>query len=184
MSCAPFIALNAFFPPLSLLHSLLTSFVMNCGLQGFPACSSPIPPQHLHKSSQQSLSLPIVRNLVIELHYKWLNCVNILDRAVGIPPLFWDFILKSIIFPFLAAHATKWWLINLIWSQSRSFTNIMCWEPARGVPPMVKVMRLRGPIGKGKSGLKGASLDLLMHLPPNQSLPALLCYAFHLLFWH
>ena len=57
-----------------------------------------------------------------------------------------------------------------------------CREPARGVLPMAKVMRLRGPTGKGESGLKGASLDLLMHLPPNQSLPALLCYAFHLLF--
>ena len=30
---------------------------------------------------------------------------------------------------------------------------------------MAKVMRLRGPTGKGKSGLKGASLDLLVHLP-------------------
>ena len=31
---------------------------------------------------------------------------------------------------------------------------------------MAKVMRLRGPTGKGESGLKGASLDLLLHLPP------------------
>ena len=53
---------------------------------------------------------------------------------------------------------------------------------AQGVPPMAKVMRLRGLTGKGKSGLKGASLDLLVHLPQNQSLTALLCYAFHLLF--
>ena len=30
-------------------------------------------------------------------------------------------------------------------------------------------MRLRGPTGKGESGLKGASLDLLVHLPQNQS---------------
>ena len=43
---------------------------------------------------------------------------------------------------------------------------------------MAKVMRLRGPTGKGESGLKGASLDLLMHLPQNESLPALLHYAF------
>ena len=35
---------------------------------------------------------------------------------------------------------------------------------------MAKVMRLRGPTGKGESGLKGASLDLLVHLPQNQSL--------------
>ena len=47
---------------------------------------------------------------------------------------------------------------------------------------MAKVMRLRGPTGKGEPGLKGASLDLLVHLPPNQSLPALLHFAFHLLF--
>ena len=57
-----------------------------------------------------------------------------------------------------------------------------CWEPARGVPPMAKVMRLRGPTGKGELGHKGALLGLLVHLPQNQSLPALLCYAFHLLF--
>ena len=31
---------------------------------------------------------------------------------------------------------------------------------------MAKVMRLRGPTGKGESGLKGASLDFLEHLPP------------------
>ena len=47
---------------------------------------------------------------------------------------------------------------------------------------MAKVMRLRGPTGKGKSGLKGASLDLLVHLPPNQSLPALPHCAFRILF--
>ena len=47
---------------------------------------------------------------------------------------------------------------------------------------MAKVMRLRGPTGKGESDLKGASLDLLVHLPQNQSLPALLHYAFLLLF--
>ena len=47
-----------------------------------------------------------------------------------------------------------------------------------GIPPVAKVLRIWGPIGKGESGLKGASLDLLMHLPPNQSLPALLRYAF------
>ena len=59
---------------------------------------------------------------------------------------------------------------------------IECWEPAQGVPPVAKVMRLSGPTGKVESGLKGASLDLLLHLPQNQSLPALLCYDFHLLF--
>ena len=40
-----------------------------------------------------------------------------------------------------------------------------CWEPARGVPPVAKVMRLRGPTGKGESGLKGTSLDLLCICP-------------------
>ena len=43
---------------------------------------------------------------------------------------------------------------------------------------MAKVMTLRGLTGKGELGLKGASLDLLMHLPQNESLPALLHYAF------
>lgn len=47
---------------------------------------------------------------------------------------------------------------------------------------MAKVTRLRGLTGKGESGLKGASLDLLVHLPRNQSLPALLHCAFHLHF--
>ena len=62
--------------------------------------------------------------------------------------------------------------------------ELNCREPARGVPSMAKVMRLRGPTGKGESGLKGASLDLLVHLPQNQSLPALLHCAFRPLFWH
>lgn len=42
----------------------------------------------------------------------------------------------------------------------------------QGVLPVAKVMRLKGPTGKGESGLKGALLDLLVHLPQNQS-PAL-----------
>ena len=46
---------------------------------------------------------------------------------------------------------------------------------------MAKVMRLRGPTGKGESGLKGASLDLLVHFCQNWSLPALLHCAFRLL---
>ena len=45
-------------------------------------------------------------------------------------------------------------------------------------------MRLRGPTGKGESGLKGVALDFLEHLPPNQNLPALLLCASCLLFWH
>ena len=41
---------------------------------------------------------------------------------------------------------------------------------------MAKVMRFRGPTGKGESGLKGASLNLLLHLPQKPEfacLPAL-----------
>ena len=38
-------------------------------------------------------------------------------------------------------------------------------SPARG-----KGHEVKGPTGKGESGLKGASLDLLVHLPQNQSL--------------
>ena len=33
---------------------------------------------------------------------------------------------------------------------------------------MAKVMRLRGPTGKGESGLTGASLYLLVHLPQSR----------------
>ena len=48
---------------------------------------------------------------------------------------------------------------------------------------MAKVMRLRGPTGKGKSGLKGASLDLLVHLPPKPESACLtaLCFSLTLL---
>ena len=49
--------------------------------------------------------------------------------------------------------------------QMNKYKNKTCWEPARGVPPVAKVMRLRGPKGKSELGLKGASLDLLVHLP-------------------
>ena len=42
---------------------------------------------------------------------------------------------------------------------------------------MAKVMRLRGPTGKGESGLKGASLNLLVRLPqkPESACLAALC---------
>ena len=48
---------------------------------------------------------------------------------------------------------------------------------------MAKVMRLRGPTGKGESGLKGASLDFLEHLPPKPESACLtvLCFLFMLL---
>ena len=48
---------------------------------------------------------------------------------------------------------------------------------------MAKVMRLRGLTGKGESGLKGASLDLLEHLPPKPESACLtaLCFSLTLL---
>ena len=48
---------------------------------------------------------------------------------------------------------------------------------------MAKVMRLRSPTGKVESGLKGASLDLLEHLPPKPESACLtvLCFLFMLL---
>ena len=48
---------------------------------------------------------------------------------------------------------------------------------------MAKVMRLRGPTGKAESGLKGASLDLLEHLPPKPESACLtaLCFLLMLL---
>ena len=63
------------------------------------------------------------------------------------------------------------------------FKNLTCLprcpEPARGVPPVAKVMRLRGLTGKGESGLKGASFWICSCIcPKKQSLPALLHYAF------
>ena len=50
-----------------------------------------------------------------------------------------------------------------------------CWEPARGVLPVAKVMRLRGPTGKGELGLKGASLNFLKHLPTKPESACLYC---------
>ena len=72
--------------------------------------------------------------------------------------------------------------LDMSLSKLREIVKDRCREPAQGVPPVAKVMRLRGLTGKGESGLKGASLDLLVHLPQNQSLPALLRCAFRLLF--
>ena len=57
-------------------------------------------------------------------------------------------------------------------------------EASTRSPPLAKVRGLRGPTGKGESGLKAASLDLLVHLPPNQRLPAFLHCALRLLFLH
>ena len=57
-----------------------------------------------------------------------------------------------------------------------------CQEPAWRIPPVEKVMRKRPDRAKARSGLKGPSLGFLEHLPPNQSLSAVLYYAFHQLF--
>ena len=48
---------------------------------------------------------------------------------------------------------------------------------------MAKVMRLRGPTGKGELGLKGASMDSLEHLPPKPESACLtaLCFLLPLL---
>ena len=48
---------------------------------------------------------------------------------------------------------------------------------------MAKGMRLRGPTGKGESGLKGAALDFLEHLPPKpeSTCRAALCFSLKLL---
>ena len=48
---------------------------------------------------------------------------------------------------------------------------------------MAKVMRLRGPTGKGESGLNGASLDFLEQLPPKPESACLtaLCFLLMLL---
>ena len=48
---------------------------------------------------------------------------------------------------------------------------------------MAKVMRLRGPTGRGESGLNGASLDFLEHLPPKPESACLtaLCFLLMLL---
>ena len=64
------------------------------------------------------------------------------------------------------------------------FPVVMCREPAWGVPPMAKVMRVRGPTGKGESGLREPHWICSCICPKNQSLPALLHYAFRLYFWH
>ena len=46
---------------------------------------------------------------------------------------------------------------------------------------MAKVMRLRGPTGKGESGLKGASLNFLEHLPPKPESACLTALCFPLI---
>ena len=68
------------------------------------------------------------------------------------------------------------WDIGIFWNRGRApgvpleFQVETCWEPDRGVPPVANVMRLRGPTGKCDPCLKGASLNLLLHLPQIQSL--------------
>ena len=69
--------------------------------------------------------------------------------------------------------------LDMSLSKLREIVKDRCREPAQGVPPVAKVMRLRGLTGKGESGLKGASLDLLVHLPPKPESACLtaLCFS-------
>ena len=64
------------------------------------------------------------------------------------------------------------------------FDFVHCREPAWGVPPVAKVMRLRGPTGKGESSLKGASLNLLVHLPQKPEFACLAALCLSPYFWH
>ena len=66
----------------------------------------------------------------------------------------------------------------------RNINNLRCWEPAWGNLPMAKVMRKGAWQTQRQDHASGVPLDLLEHLPPNQNLSALLCYAFHQLLWH
>ena len=61
----------------------------------------------------------------------------------------------------------------------RNINNLRCWEPAWGNLPMAKVMRKGARQTQRQDHASGVPLDLLEHLPPNQNLSALLCYAFH-----
>ena len=86
----------------------------------------------------------------------------------------------------------SWWeckLVQPLWRTVWRFLKKLeielpyCLELAQGVPPVAKVMRLRGQTGKGESGLKGASLDFLEHLPPKpeSACHAALCFLLMLL---
>ena len=46
-----------------------------------------------------------------------------------------------------------------------------CWEPAWGTPPVAKVMRKEARHTQRRDRASGVPLEILEHLPPNQSLP-------------
>ena len=75
--------------------------------------------------------------------------------------------------------------IDVFLELSCFFDDPACWEPAWGILPVAKVMR-KGAWENAKvgSGFRGPPWILSSIYPQNQSLPGLLCYAFHLLFWH
>ena len=53
-----------------------------------------------------------------------------------------------------------------------------CLEPARGTPPMTKVMRKEARHTQRWDRASGVSLEIFEHLPHNQSLPPLLLCVF------
>ena len=63
-------------------------------------------------------------------------------------------------------------------SKLRELVMDRCWEPARGIPLMTKVMRKEARHTQRRDQASGVPLDILEHLPPkNQSLPTLLLCA-------
>ena len=69
-----------------------------------------------------------------------------------------------------------------VWSLGREYP----WVPgaSMGNPTRGKGHEEEAWQGKGEIRPRGTPLDFLEHLPTNQSLSALLYYAFHPLFWH
>ena len=82
--------------------------------------------------------------------------------------------------PILWPPAVKNWLLGKDpdagkdWRQEKG----MCWEPARDIPLLTKVMRKEARHMQRRDWASGVPLDILEHLPPkNQSLPTLLLCA-------
>ena len=89
---------------------------------------------------------------------------------VPIPVPFWYGVL-------LTWQAHYW---NRLWRHICKLFNTLlsCWEPAWGILPVAKVMRKEAWHTQRRDQASGVPLDILEHLPPNQSLPTLLQYAF------
>ena len=61
---------------------------------------------------------------------------------------------------------------------TNNFRNVICWELARDIPLVTKVMRKEARHTQRRDRASGVPLDILEHLPPkNQSLPTLLLCA-------